>query len=143
MVQVIPVVQVVSVVRMISLDDMHSEDLGFSWSASSNYQEKLRCHACDGGRRTEDGEQRKIEQYSDRPETAKAGYGKNQFQLPPRHYDCNCKGGLPVPRVKGYTIYHHHHGRRISMGKTICLKIPLWKATLCFACLAMQTLTCN
>ena len=92
---------------------------------------------------TEDGEKRKIEHYSDRPETAKHGYGKNHFQPPPRHHHCNWKGGHPVPRVKGYSIYHHHHGRRISMGGNICLKIPLWKATFCYAFVAFQALTCN
>ena len=35
---------------MISLDDMHSENILFSWSKSSTYRGKLRCHACDGGR---------------------------------------------------------------------------------------------
>ena len=45
---------------MISLEDMHSENMWFSWSKPSDYQdqEKLRCHACDGGR-TED--ERKVE----------------------------------------------------------------------------------
>ena len=43
----VEVVQVIQVLRMISLDDMHSENIWFSWSKSSNYQEKLRCHACD------------------------------------------------------------------------------------------------
>ena len=52
---------------MISTDDMHSENICFSWSKSSNYQEKLRCHACD--ERT-DGKW-KIVQCSVRPETAK------------------------------------------------------------------------
>ena len=59
------------------------------------------------------------------------------------HHHCNCKGGLPVPKVKGYTTYYHHHGRPISMRENICLKSPLWKATFCFACLALQALTCN
>ena len=53
-IQVIPVVQVIQVARMISLDDMHSENIWFSWSKPSNYRGKLRCHACDG--RTEDGQ---------------------------------------------------------------------------------------
>ena len=35
---------------MISIDYMHSENIWFSWSKSSNYRGKLRCHACDGGR---------------------------------------------------------------------------------------------
>ena len=48
-VQVIQMIQVVHVVRMISLDDMHSENIWFSWSKPSNYRGKLRCHACDGG----------------------------------------------------------------------------------------------
>ena len=48
---------------MISLDDMHSEIMWFSWSRSSNYREKLRCHARDM-RRTEDGKW-KIEQWSE------------------------------------------------------------------------------
>ena len=41
------------------------------WSKSSNYGEKLRCHACD--KRTDertDGGKWKIEQYSVKPETA-------------------------------------------------------------------------
>ena len=46
-IQVIQVVQVVEVVTMISLDDMHSENIWFSWSNSSNYRGKLRCHARD------------------------------------------------------------------------------------------------
>ena len=35
------------VVRMISLDDMHSENIWFSWFRPSNYQEKFKCCACD------------------------------------------------------------------------------------------------
>ena len=62
-------VQVVQVVRMISLDDMHSENIWFSWYKLSKYKEKLICHACDGGGRTEDGKW-KIEQCSVGPETA-------------------------------------------------------------------------
>ena len=58
-VQVFQAVQVVSVVRMISLDDLHSENIWFSWFKPSNYQRKLRCHACDGqtkyGGRTKGG----------------------------------------------------------------------------------------
>ena len=53
----VEVVQVIQVLRMISLDDMHSENIWFSWSKSSNYRGKLRCHACDertDGRRTEE-----------------------------------------------------------------------------------------
>ena len=64
----------VQVVRMISIDDMHTEDIWFSWGKSSNHQEKLRCHARDertDGRRTEDGKW-KIVQCSVRPETAKS-----------------------------------------------------------------------
>ena len=52
-IQVIQVVYVVQVVRMISLDDMHSENIWFSWSKSSNYQEKLRCDARDRWRKVE------------------------------------------------------------------------------------------
>ena len=47
-VQVFQAVQVVSVVRMISLDDLHSENIWFSWFRPSNYREKYRCHACNG-----------------------------------------------------------------------------------------------
>ena len=68
MVQVVQVVQMVQVVRMISLDDMHSENIWFSWSKPSNYRGKLRYHACDGGGRT-DGKW-KIVQCSVGPETA-------------------------------------------------------------------------
>ena len=39
----------VQVVRMIGLDDMHSENIWFSWSKPSNYRRKLRCHAYDEG----------------------------------------------------------------------------------------------
>ena len=35
------------VVKMISLDDMHPENIWFSWYKPSNYQEKLIRHACD------------------------------------------------------------------------------------------------
>ena len=56
--QVVHVVHVVQVVQVVSPDDMHSENIWFS-----NYQEKFRCHACDG--RT-DGKW-KIEQYAGRP----------------------------------------------------------------------------
>ena len=72
-VQVEKVVQVVQVVRIISPDDMHSESILFLWSKPSNYQEKLRCHACDT-RRTDGGKQ-KIKQYSGRPETATIFFG--------------------------------------------------------------------
>ena len=58
---------------MISLDDMHSENMCFSWSKSLNYRGKLRYHACD--ERMEDGGWRtdgkwKIVQCPGRPETA-------------------------------------------------------------------------
>ena len=62
-------VQVVRVARTTSLDDMHSENIWFSWYKPSKYREKLICHACDGGGRTEDGKW-KIEQCSVGPETA-------------------------------------------------------------------------
>ena len=56
-VQVVQVIQVVRVVRIISLDDMQLENLWFSGSKPSNYQGKLRSHACDAvtdrGRRRE------------------------------------------------------------------------------------------
>ena len=58
-VQVVWVVQVVRVARTTSLDDMHSENIWFSWYKPSKYREKLICHACDG--RTEDGRRRKVE----------------------------------------------------------------------------------
>ena len=69
-VQVVWVVQVVRVARTTSLDDMHSENIWFSWYKLSKYREKLICHACDG--RTEDGGKWKIVQCSGRPETAKS-----------------------------------------------------------------------
>ena len=52
------VVQVVTLARTTSLDDMHSENIWFSWYKLSKYREKLICHACDG--RT-DGRRRKVE----------------------------------------------------------------------------------
>ena len=56
----------VGVVRMISLDDMHSENVWFLWSKSSNYQEKLRCYARDArDGRTDGGGKWKIVQYSE------------------------------------------------------------------------------
>ena len=58
-VQVVWVVQVVTLARTTSLDDMHSENIWFSWYKPSKYRKKLICHACDGGRRT-DG-RRKVE----------------------------------------------------------------------------------
>ena len=39
--------QVVRVVNLVSLDDMLSENIGFSCPKSSNNWEKLRCYACD------------------------------------------------------------------------------------------------
>ena len=51
LIQVIKVTQVVQVVRMArttSLDDMHSENIWFSWYKPSKYREKFICHACDG-----------------------------------------------------------------------------------------------
>ena len=48
-IQVVPLVRVVRVARTTGLDDMHSENLWFSWYKPSKYQEKLLCHACDGG----------------------------------------------------------------------------------------------
>ena len=59
-VQVVWVVQVVRVARTTSLDVMHSENIWFSWYKPSKYREKLICHACDGGGRT-DGGGRKVE----------------------------------------------------------------------------------
>ena len=47
-VQVIQVIQGISVVRIISLDDVRSENIWFSWSKPPNYREKSRCHNCDG-----------------------------------------------------------------------------------------------
>ena len=61
-------VQVVQVVRIISQDDMHSENIWFSGSKPSNYQEKLRCHARDSERT--DGGKWKKGQCSVRPETS-------------------------------------------------------------------------
>ena len=42
-------VEVIQVVKVVSLDDMHSGNIWFSGSKQSNYRERLRCHACDGG----------------------------------------------------------------------------------------------
>ena len=53
-IQVVQVVQVVTVARTTSLDDMHSENIRFSWYKPSKYREKLICHACDGGRTEEE-----------------------------------------------------------------------------------------
>ena len=69
-VQVVWVVQVVRVARTTSLDDMHSENIWFSWYKPSKYREKLICHACDE-RRTDGGGKWKIGQCSVGPETAK------------------------------------------------------------------------
>ena len=49
-VQVVWVVQVVRVARTTSLDDMHSENIWFSWSKPFNYREKLICYAIEGRR---------------------------------------------------------------------------------------------
>ena len=70
-VQVVWVVQVVRVARTTSLDDMHSENIWFSWYKPSKYREKLICHACDGrtNERRTDGKW-KIGQCSVGPETA-------------------------------------------------------------------------
>ena len=65
----------VQVVRIISIYDMNSENIWFSWSKQSNYRGKLRCHACDGGGRT-DGGKWKIVQCSElnqKPQKSRAG----------------------------------------------------------------------
>ena len=36
------------VVQVVSLEDMHSENMGFTWSKPSNYRKNWRCHACEG-----------------------------------------------------------------------------------------------
>ena len=72
MIQVVQVVHVIQVVRMISLDDMHSENIWFSWYKPSKYREKLICHACDGRTDERTDGKWKIGQCSLRPETAKA-----------------------------------------------------------------------
>ena len=62
---------------MISLDDVHSENIWFSWSKSSNYRGKLRCHACDertDGRRTKDGGKWKIVQCSELNQKPRYGF---------------------------------------------------------------------
>ena len=69
----------VSVVRMISQDDVHSENIWLSWSKASSYQEKLRCHACDGRTDTEVLSGKQTMQYSGRPETA------TTVTSPPKH----------------------------------------------------------
>ena len=101
--------QVVSVVRMISLDDMHSENLWFSWFKPSNYGEKLRCHACDG--RTD--ERWKVEQYSGGPETAIVPGRKNsniifeQFASFPS-LEAHCRGVLLCQRCQQLSVQLSH-----------------------------------
>ena len=68
-VQVVRMVQVVRVARTTSLDDMHSENIWFSWYRPPKYPEKLICHTCDGGRTNGRGKW-KIEHCSVGPETA-------------------------------------------------------------------------
>ena len=53
-IHVVQVIQVVQVIRMISIDDMPSENIWFSWYKPSKYREKVICHALDGGGRTEE-----------------------------------------------------------------------------------------
>ena len=72
-IQVVWVVQVVRVARTTSLDYMHSENIWFSRYKLSKYREKLICHACDGGGRTDAGKW-KIVQYfelNQKPQKAK------------------------------------------------------------------------
>ena len=83
-VQVVWVVQVVRVARTTSLDDMHSEKMCVSWHKPSKYREKLICHACDGGRRTNG--KWKIVQCSVGPETAII-YAKVEMIYT---YGCDC-----------------------------------------------------
>ena len=47
MVRVVREVRAVQVVRVVSLDNMHSESMRFTWSELLNFGEKSRCHACD------------------------------------------------------------------------------------------------
>ena len=56
--------------RTTSLDDMHSENIWFSWYKPSKYREKLICHACDGRTNGGGGGKWKIGQCSVGPETA-------------------------------------------------------------------------
>ena len=65
------VVQVVRVARTTSLDDMHSENVWFSWYKPSKYREKLICHTCDGRTDGRTDGKWKIGQCSVGPETAK------------------------------------------------------------------------
>ena len=60
-VQVVWVVQVVREARTTSLDDMHSENIWFSWYKLSKYRKKLICHACDGRTDERTDERRKVE----------------------------------------------------------------------------------
>ena len=56
--------------RMISIDDMHSENIWFSWYKPSKYREKLIRHAWDGRTDERTDGKWKIEQCSVGPETA-------------------------------------------------------------------------
>ena len=99
----------VQLVRMISLDDMHSENIWFSWSKSSNYQEKLRCHACDirthGG-----GGKWKIVQCSVRSETAIV------LMKPARIFNYFQQIDFDHVLKAGENWYHGDKDRRLSGG---------------------------
>ena len=69
---IVRVVQVVRVARTTSLDDMHSENIWFSWYKPSKYREKLICHACDKRTNGRTNGKWKIGQCSVGPETAKS-----------------------------------------------------------------------
>ena len=55
---------------LISLDQELSEYIWFVWSRTCYKGEKLRCHACDDGRRTTDDGHWKVGQYSAEAESA-------------------------------------------------------------------------
>ena len=77
----VQVVQVIQVVRMISLDDIYSENIWFSWCKPSNYREKLVCHACDGGRTEEEEIGNWCSVLADQKPQKGKGFESGQFDL--------------------------------------------------------------
>ena len=98
----------VQVVWMNSLDDMQSENIWFSWYKPSKYREKLICHACDGGGRT-DGGGRKVEN------RAVFCWTRNRNL----HLLC-CIGCLPMRTLYDRKVYRPHLDKKCNYLKFTC-----------------------
>ena len=104
---------------MISLDYMHSENIWFSWSKPSNYQEKLRCHACDErtDRRTESGKSRSVlvdqkpQKYKDHPKLREVSKARALLSSEPGLIKSVVDGRTPLLAA----VHYHHHEHEVVL----------------------------